>query len=109
MVNICPENRRHETANQLRFASGSLETLKRIIEQDYGYTLLPELAILDLPAARRKYLKELVQPAPVREVSLVVHRGLLKQNLIRALQAHILAAIPEPLKDKQRGRIVTWR
>ena len=109
VVNICPESRQREFPGQLRFESGSLETLKRIIENDFGYTLLPELAVLNLPAEKRKYLRELTYPKPVREVSLALHRGILKRNLIEALQAEILENIPASLKDGSRGKVVGWR
>lgn len=108
VVNICPENSSSEPVNQLRFESGSLETLKRIIEQNYGYTLLPELAVSNLPEENKKYIKELTHPKPVREVSLVIHRDILKRNLINVLKDHILEKIPEQLQDKNRGRIINW-
>jgi LysR family hydrogen peroxide-inducible transcriptional activator len=108
VINICPESRQSQSSNQLKFKSGSLETLKRIIEQDYGYTLLPELAIMNLPENNKQCVKEISYPKPVREVSLVIHRGILKQKLINTLKEHILNSIPLYLKDKNRGQIISW-
>jgi LysR family hydrogen peroxide-inducible transcriptional activator len=108
VVNICPESRKGEWKTQLRFESGSLETLKRIVEQDYGYTLLPELATMHIASKHRKYIKELSDPKPVREVSLVLHRGILKRNLVDVLEKHILEHLPESLKIKNTGTIVNW-
>ena len=108
VVRICPELPRKGPAPHLRFESGSLETLKRIIETNYGYTLLPELAVIDLPAEKRHYLKELTQPKPVREVSLAVHRGFPKRRLVEALREAIHEGIPEYLRDDRGGRIVPW-
>lgn len=109
VVNICPKDRSPESTNQLHFESGSLETLKRIIENDFGYTLLPELAVLNLPEEKQQYLRELTFPKPVREVSLAIHRGILKRNLIEVLKDQILEKVPEHLKDRNRGRIISWR
>ncbi len=109
VVNICPKDRSPESAHQLHFESGSLETLKRIIENDFGYTLLPELAVLNLPEEKQQYLRELTHPKPVREVSLASHRGILKRNLIDALKDQILEKIPQQLKDRNRGKIISWR
>lgn len=109
VVNICPRDRSPASPGHLRFESGSLETLKRIIENDFGYTLLPELAVLNLPEEKQQYLRELAPPKPVREVSLAIHRGILKRNLIEALKDQILEKIPEHLKNRHRGRIVSWR
>jgi LysR family hydrogen peroxide-inducible transcriptional activator len=107
VVNICPESRHGEWKTPLRFESGSLETLKRIVEQDYGYTLLPELALMNIAPVNKKYIRELSDPKPLREVSLVVHRGILKRNIISALQNHILENIPDSLKDK-KGTVINW-
>lgn len=108
VINICPDSSQSPSSNQLKFKSGSLETLKRIIEQDYGYTLLPELAAMNLPEKNRQYVKEISYPKPVREVSLVIHRGILKQKLINTLKEHILSSIPLHLKDRNRGQIISW-
>ncbi len=108
VVNICPDRQNGKWKGQLRFESGSLETLKRIVEQNYGYTLLPELALTNIDEEHKKYIKELSDPKPVREVSLVIHRSILKRNLIEALRAHILSHIPDYLKNNNTGRVVSW-
>jgi len=109
VVNICPERIDREWSAQLRFESGSLETLKRIVERNYGYTLVPELAVLNISERNKQYVKPLREPRPVREVSLVMHRTILKRNLITVLQDEILMSIPEEMKAVNRGEIVPWR
>lgn len=108
VVNICPDKTKNSASSQLRFESGSLETLKRIVEQNYGYTLLPELAVLNLPKSKNKFVRELSPPKPVREVSMVIHRNVLKRNLINALKENILKNTPQELKNKSRGKIINW-
>ncbi len=108
VINICPETQRRNWSTRLRFESGSLETLKRIVERGYGYTLLPELAVLNVARENKKFRKELREPKPVREVSLVVHRSILKRNLINVLKENILDNIPSSLKADNRGTIVQW-
>lgn len=46
VLNICGKNVLERRHNKLQFESGSIETLYRIVEKEYGYTLLPELATL---------------------------------------------------------------
>jgi LysR family hydrogen peroxide-inducible transcriptional activator len=108
VVNICPDNKSQRQEGRLRFESGSLETLKKIIEQNYGYTLLPELATLDISQDRRKHIRELTPPKPVREVSLVIHRNISKKKLIMVLKDHILENLPKNMKDRNRGMIIDW-
>ena len=107
VINICGDSELKEK-NQLRFESGSLETLIRIVEKQYGYTLLPELATFDLPENRKKFVKDFKDPKPVREVSLIIHRSFMKRKLIELLQIEIQSNIPMSLKDKNRGRLIHW-
>lgn len=107
VVNLCSEQGT-DIKGQLRFESGSLETIKRIVEHQSGYTLLPELAAQDMPASKQKYIKSFSDQQPVREVSIVVHRSFMKKKLIEALKAEILRSVPASFKDKNRGTIVKW-
>jgi len=108
VINICEEEKKYDSHNQLKFESGSLETLRRIVEKEYGYTLMPELAMIDLDVSKHKFVKKFNDPQPIREVSLVMHRSFMKKKLIDALKTEILANIPAQLMKKERGRIVQW-
>ena len=107
MINICGDKELNDK-NQLRFESGSLETLKRIVEKQYGYTLLPELATFDLSESKKKYVKNFKDPKPIREVSLIIHRSYMKRKLIELLKEEIQSNIPQSLKDENRGRLIHW-
>ena len=105
--NICLENKK-EQRGQLRFESGSLETIKRLVEHQSGYTLLPELATYGMESSKVRYVKAFNEPQPIREVSIVIHRSFMKKKLIEAFQAEILNNIPSALKNKTRGKVVKW-
>ncbi len=109
VVNICGEDAMKNNKNSLRFESGSLETLRRIVEQQYGYTLLPELATLELNEQQYELVKEFSNPKPVREISLVMNRNFMKRKMAAALQEVILEHIPSNLKQKGKGKVVDWR
>ncbi len=103
-LNICGEKRMGNTS--LKFESGSLETLKRIVEKQFGYTFLPELATIDMEEPKMKYLRPFQKPEPMREVSLITHRSFIKKRLINLLFNEIKANIPAHLLDKDRGKIM---
>ncbi len=108
MINICGEQN-NNSRSQLRFESGSLETLKRIVEMQYGYTLLPELALRGLANEKReKYVRHFKEPKPVREVSIVVHRSFMKQKLIELLQQEILSVITYKMQKNNQGKLIKW-
>ena len=108
-VNICGEEQR-QTQRGLRFESGSLETLRRIVEKQYGYTLMPELATMELSEdLYSRHVRTFRNPQPVREVSIVLRRSFMKRRLVDILQKAILEAIPDILKNSERGKVVEWR
>jgi len=87
-----------------RFESGNLETLARLVEQGVGMTLLPALAAADLRTdAQRALIRPFARPAPMREVRLVRRRAHLKQHLVDALVAELLAVLPEELPRGKRA------
>jgi LysR family hydrogen peroxide-inducible transcriptional activator len=98
VLNLCnmrlyqPENRR------IHFDSGSLETLMRIIESGSGYTLIPYLAAEQIKDTQRKLmLKPFVGAPPLREISLVFNRTVLKHAIIDAIYNTITASVPKAL------------
>ncbi|MEZ0483438.1 hydrogen peroxide-inducible genes activator [Fibrella aquatica] len=95
VLNLCGNS--HQGNKMLRYETGSLETLVRLIDRQDGFTLLPYLATLDFDAARRKQLRPFSGVPPVRQVSLVMHRSFLKRGLINALRREILVNLPEGL------------
>ncbi|WP_210463398.1 hydrogen peroxide-inducible genes activator [Rufibacter roseolus] len=90
----------------LDYESGSLETLKRIVETQSGMTLLPELSVQDMSDEKKAMIRPFAEPQPLREVSLVVHRSFLKKKLIEALRDEILAHVPDGLKERHPVRVV---
>ncbi|PRY13700.1 LysR family hydrogen peroxide-inducible transcriptional activator [Pontibacter ummariensis] len=107
VLNIC--NRAGTVSGQkghLDYKSGSLETLKRIVETQHGLTLLPELSVLELPNEKRRLIRPFEEPQPLREVSLVVHRSFLKKKLIQALQQEIMASIPEEIRNRKKEQVI---
>lgn len=106
-VQLCKKQRK-ETLNhsQIEFESGNLETLKQLVEQNFGMTLLPYLAKNQLDQRCIKaHLRYFEDPVPRRKVRIVYGREYLKKNIISAFREEILGAIPEELK-KEEGLLV---
>ncbi|NEM99405.1 hydrogen peroxide-inducible genes activator [Pontibacter burrus] len=94
-----------EGAN-LDYRSGSLETLKRIVETQHGLTLLPELSVLEMPEEKKRLIRPFSEPQPLREVSLVVHKSFLKKKLIEALQKEIVDSLPATIRNRKKQHVV---
>jgi LysR family transcriptional regulator, hydrogen peroxide-inducible genes activator len=106
VINLCVDRRRAtENKNNLRFESGSLETLKKMVDQSQGYTLLPLLAAEDVhDPIKKKQIKEFHPPVPTREVSLVHSRLYKKRATVDALVAEIRSSLPQKLLKLKEGR-----
>ena len=91
----------------ISFESGNLETLKRLVEQNFGMTLMPQLAVSDADMqCATGILKEFDSPVPSRKIRLVYSREYLKKNLIDAFAQEIKDAVPEELKQQKEELIV---
>jgi len=106
MMNLCELRRQGEQDKHFDYEAGSIETLKKMVEQHHGITLLPKLATLDLSDKQKLMLRPFKHPAPVREVSLVSHRNFAKKKLLEALKAEIVSHIPVEWTKKKGGNVV---
>ncbi|MDB5228615.1 MAG: transcriptional regulator [Bacteroidota bacterium] len=107
VINICTNPIKMN--DQLKYESGSIETLKKMVEMEGGFTLLPELAVLELPAKKINQVAEFKKPKPLREVSLVYARSVAKKKFIDVLKKQIIKSMPEELLNKKRGAVVEWK
>jgi LysR family hydrogen peroxide-inducible transcriptional activator len=104
ILNLC-ELRKYSDLH-LRYETGNIETLKRMVDKSDGITILPELAVMEFTPQQMKFVKRLKEPSPAREVSLVTHRDHLKTKLIRTLKEEILNIVPKPMQKLQKKKVV---
>lgn len=82
-----------EGAGLVRFESGNVETLRRLVESGDGFTLVPWLALPN-PVPRSVRVIPLGPPSAYREIQLVHRRQYLKRHLIDAVVGALLEALP---------------
>jgi LysR family hydrogen peroxide-inducible transcriptional activator len=107
IYNLC-ELHQKDKGHRFDYESGSLETLKRMVEKDSGVTILPELATLDIADDRQYLIKHFTGPVPTREVSLVTHRDYLKVRLINLLEQEIKLSLPKQVLLQQPDRVMAF-
>ena len=107
-VKLCKKQRKDQLENSsIEFESGNLETLKQLVEQDFGMTLLPFLAKNQLDEQCAKaHLRFFDDPVPRRKIRLVYGREYLKKNIVEAFKEEILSHVPEELKRPEEGILV---
>ena len=106
IVNLCELRKASREASHFDYEAGSIETLKRMVELNDGITILPELATLGMPPKQLALIRYFKRPAPMREVSIVVHRDFVKKRLIQILQDEIMASIPEKINLNKNKYVV---
>lgn len=94
---VCKSKKKSaDERKNIKFESGSLETLRRMVDQEDGFTLIPYLASLEI--SNSKKIKEFSNPIPTREVSLIhssfFKRDALKNSLIETIQKSLPKEIP---------------
>lgn len=108
-LDICNVNRPNSYSKRLKYESGSLETLKRLVDKQGGFTLLPELVSYDLDKNDRSKLRRFQDPVPTREVSLLVKNSFLKRKIVEAIHNEILINLPATLVGQKKGKIISWK
>jgi LysR family hydrogen peroxide-inducible transcriptional activator len=106
VLNICRDKFTMGEYKNLEYNTGSVETLKRMVDLNEGYTILPELSLQDLSARQMNMVRYFKSPEPVREISLVTHRFFIKQALIGAFKKEILTHVPEKMKVQKQRKVV---
>ncbi len=110
VLKLCKSSEKEwrENERKILFESGTIDTLKKLVEQNFGITLLPYLAIKDIENKEQLSLvREFNPPVPKREVGLVYSKAFLKKHLINALAEEIIKIIPKNLLEKENSLIVT--
>jgi LysR family hydrogen peroxide-inducible transcriptional activator len=106
IINLCELRPKESQSQQLEFESGSIETLKRIVEVQQGITVLPRLALRDMPAAKLRNVRAFRKPVPVREIAIVYGRISGKEKLMESLKLSILSALPPDMRKPGKREIV---
>lgn len=97
ILNLC--ELRRQSISRLNYQTGSLETLIRLVGTGNGVTILPALAVEAMSVEQKQHVLPFLQPSPVREVSLAMHRNFLKKDLISALGHEIIAGVPSSFRE----------
>jgi len=108
VLNICQRRKSTQGFQHFEYNTGSVETLKRMVDQNNGATILPELALADLTEKQLDRVRYFKQPEPAREVSIVIQRNYLKRRMIEALKTEILEFVPKRMKNKKKKEVMEF-
>jgi LysR family hydrogen peroxide-inducible transcriptional activator len=106
VLNICQRRKSTKSFSHFQYNTGSVETLKRMVDQNAGATILPELALDDLNEKHLENVRYFKSPEPAREVSIVIQKNFLKRRMIEALKAEILEFVPKRMRSKKKKEVM---
>ena len=103
---ICKVGSKKSLEHNLVYKSNSIESLRRIVENQNGVTFIPELATLNVPPDLEDLIKEVEGDQPVREISLAIVKNMARERQVSALKKVILKTIPKRMTKKPNDWIV---
>lgn len=95
VLNICE----HASGYASIYEAGSIDTLVKIVDENGGYTIIPELHVDLLSPDQMSRVRKIVDPEPVREISLVVRQDYVRERLLNIIAHCIRHIIPEHMVD----------
>lgn len=95
VFNFC-EKELHQTSI---YEAGSIDTLVKIVDENGGYTVIPELHIDLLSEVQKSNLRDLVEPEAIREISLIIRHDYVREGLMNAVANSIKKIIPAHMLD----------
>lgn len=83
------------------YEAGSIETLVKIVDENGGYTIIPELHVPLLRNCQQNHIRNLHNPDPSRLIAFVVRRDYVRQRLLNILADVLKEIIPEHMIDER--------
>lgn len=99
VMKICNLMQIENLQRGVTYYSGSIESLKKMVDLNKGVTLLPYLSTLDLCPITKTCLREFMPPVPARQIGLVHHKNFVKKDLLNGLARIIVEEISKELND----------
>ncbi|MEO5946044.1 MAG: hydrogen peroxide-inducible genes activator [Chitinophagaceae bacterium] len=106
IANLCELRKASPEGSHFEYEAGSFETLRKLVELNDGITILPELATLELLPKQKLLVRQFKSPAPMREVSFVVHRDILKKRIIDLVKEEIINTLPKKLNSNKKKNVI---
>lgn len=106
VLNICQRRKATKGFQHFEYNTGSVETLKRMVDLNNGATILPELALTDLTDKQQDKVRYFKSPEPAREISIVTQKNFLKRRMIEALKNEIMEFVPKRMRNRKKKEVI---
>lgn len=108
IVDICGSPER-KLESRLELETGSLESLKKLVDQGLGFTLLPELSTAGLNKEQLERVKPLGPIPPTRQIGIIYHPAYSRPSLLKQMSTSIQKKLPEKVRKNSSRNSVPWK
>ncbi|GHE30737.1 hydrogen peroxide-inducible genes activator [Sphingobacterium griseoflavum] len=106
VLNLCHYKHNQSLEGTFEYNTGSVETLKRMVDINGGLTVLPEMSILSYDEDQLGQVRYFRSPEPVREISIVTTPNFVRKQAVNALKNEIIALVPDRFKTKKKKEVM---
>jgi LysR family hydrogen peroxide-inducible transcriptional activator len=107
-LNLCTFNPTQFQQFALEYESGSLYTLRKIVEIEGGATILPQWECILLSEKAKKSIRNFEDQSASRDVGIIYTKHYAKESVINKVKNLIIQAIPQEIKKNQSLRAVAF-
>lgn len=90
-----------QSSKRAIYEAGSIETLVKIVDENGGYTIIPELHVPLLRNCQQNHIRHLHAPEPSREIAFVIRRDYVRERLLNILADAIQSIIPSHMINER--------
>ena len=99
ILHLCNLRKKPNKSSVFTYEAGSIDTLIKIVDENQGITVIPEMALENMSERQRKNVRSFKNSTPVREVSLITRKDFLRERLIEIIENEIKSAVSNSFKD----------
>jgi LysR family hydrogen peroxide-inducible transcriptional activator len=103
---LCHIKRKRNSAANVKYEAGSIETLINVVEQNAGITIIPEMSAMGLNEEKQDNLRLFKNLDAYREVSLVVSKEYMRKAMLDRVLGMITAVVPTVMQNDERKKYV---
>ena len=103
---ICNLRQNRKIKNNIIYTSGTLESLKKMVQINKGITLLPEFSLMDFPKKELDFIRHFTSPVPVREIGLIYHSNFIKTTLLKGIENIIKEKIASLVMETKKINVI---
>lgn len=97
VFNFCTDKKESKSV----YEAGSIDTLIKIIDENGGYTVIPELHLQFLNDIQLKNIRRIENPQGAREVSIVITNDFIRERLLNAVVDTVKSIVPDEMIDER--------